>query len=504
MSKDRNQKIAITMPLPSVLRKRSYPITLSVQSASTTSQCLTSPDYSSKLILGLDHLRSTGVLCDYTIVAGGLQMQVHRVVMVACSDYFRAMLTGDMRESKETSVTLQGVTGAGLQAVVEFAYSGGLRLNLDNVEEVLAAASHLQVSEVVDLCSRFLDSAVTIENCVDVLNITELYALDDSLAAVRAFILRHFEDLADGASDEYSKLSCAQLASLLAENSLRVLSEYRLFELVLRWINHDVDRRRSHVAALIRNVRLPLCSGEELVEKVSRVDMVVADQECFRLLVEAKDYHIVVNKQPVLQSSRTQVRSVNPMLVQCHDENLECYELSTCHRTYLKEPPVSMYSPCVCVVDNFMYVCGGKYDSNENNDIATARCFRYDPRFDSWFELASMNEARKDFAMVAFNHALYVVAGQDENMVMFSVERFTIANNEWTSCSTLPNAVYGHSAAICAKRIFISGGLKFDGHSKAVHSYDPLADTWKDEPPLLSGRCNHSMVEVLPSWYNML
>lgn len=76
---------------------------------------------------------------------GGLELHAHRAVLVASSDYFCAMLTGDMRESRESSVALQGVTGPGLQAVVDFAYSGKLKLSLDVVEEVLAAASHLQV-----------------------------------------------------------------------------------------------------------------------------------------------------------------------------------------------------------------------------------------------------------------------------------------------------------------------------------------------------------------------
>jgi len=92
-------------------------------------------------------LRAAGMLCDYTIIAGGLEMHVHRAVLVACSDYFRAMLTGDMRESRESCVTLQGITSFGLQAVIEFIYSGSLKISLDNVEEILAAASHLQVSQ---------------------------------------------------------------------------------------------------------------------------------------------------------------------------------------------------------------------------------------------------------------------------------------------------------------------------------------------------------------------
>lgn len=65
--------------------------------------------------------------------------------MAACSDYFRVMLTGFMKESREEFVELKGVTAGGLKVVVDFAYTGRLELTTDNVQEVLSAASHLQV-----------------------------------------------------------------------------------------------------------------------------------------------------------------------------------------------------------------------------------------------------------------------------------------------------------------------------------------------------------------------
>jgi len=51
-------------------------------------------------------------------------------------------------------------------------------------------------------------------------------------------------------------------------------------------------------------------------------------------------------------------------------------------------------------------------------------------------------------------------------------------------------------AAVCGKRIYVSGGQKFDGHSRCVVSYDPVGDVWRDEPPLLYPRSNHSMAAV--------
>ena len=64
-----------------------------------------------------------------------------------------------------------------LQVVVDFVYTGMLALTVENVEEVLSAATHLQVSVAVELCSKYLEMAITVDNCVDILNLSELYSL---------------------------------------------------------------------------------------------------------------------------------------------------------------------------------------------------------------------------------------------------------------------------------------------------------------------------------------
>lgn len=135
--------------------------------------------------------------------------------------------------------------------------------------QVLAASTHLQVTEAVDLCCEFIKKAITVDNCTDILNLAEHYSLTSSKETARKFILDHFEIFSQ--SEEFGKLTNVQLGSMLAENSLKVMSEYKLFELVLYWIEQDQENRQQHVAELMEQIRLPLLSGEELVEKVSKV-----------------------------------------------------------------------------------------------------------------------------------------------------------------------------------------------------------------------------------------
>lgn len=83
-------------------------------------------------------------------------MQAHRVVLASCSDYFRAMFTDAMRESRQSEICLNGVTAAGIRLLLDYAYTSRLALNLANIQDVLSAANHVQVVAVVEACSNYL------------------------------------------------------------------------------------------------------------------------------------------------------------------------------------------------------------------------------------------------------------------------------------------------------------------------------------------------------------
>ena len=58
------------------------------------------------LLETLDGLRHTGDLCDVTIVVGSRRINAHKVVLSACSPYFKAMFTGEMTESRQQEVNI--------------------------------------------------------------------------------------------------------------------------------------------------------------------------------------------------------------------------------------------------------------------------------------------------------------------------------------------------------------------------------------------------------------
>ena len=79
--------------------------------------------------------------------------------MASCSDYFRAMFSHDMLESKSDQLELPAIHSSGFEPLLNYAYSGKLKLNLLNIGDVLATSSFLQVTFAMfrfDLCHFWL------------------------------------------------------------------------------------------------------------------------------------------------------------------------------------------------------------------------------------------------------------------------------------------------------------------------------------------------------------
>lgn len=187
-------------------------------------------------MVGLNSLRDKHELLDITFIAEKQAFRAHKVVLAACSDYFRAMFTGNMMEARQNEIILSGVTAEGFQILLDYAYTSLLPLNLANVQNVLAAASHLQMLEVVHTCSNYLQSQIDIDNCVDLATIAEIYSL--SQLKIKAYKFMSSRLMEFSRTSEFYRLTPQQLENLLTYEFPVDCSEDDVFRIVLKWFAH--------------------------------------------------------------------------------------------------------------------------------------------------------------------------------------------------------------------------------------------------------------------------
>ena len=164
------------------------------------SQTSAENNYAARLLANLNNLRHStqnGSLCDVEIVAGldsgtvglggGRQVQyAHRSVLAAASPYFNAMFTSDVLEAKRDRIVIQSLDGNTLTGLLDFIYTGEIRVNNDNVQDLLIAGDMIELREVVEICTEHLVRQLEPSNAVGIFR----FAADHNCLLLKEAALR--------------------------------------------------------------------------------------------------------------------------------------------------------------------------------------------------------------------------------------------------------------------------------------------------------------------------
>ncbi|XP_036030610.1 kelch-like protein 13 isoform X3 [Onychomys torridus] len=464
----------------------------------------TSNTHSSAVLQGFDQLRHEGLLCDVTLMPGDTDdtYPVHRVMMASASDYFKAMFTGGMKEQELMCIKLHGVSRVGLRKIIDFIYTSKLSLNMDNLQDTLEAASFLQILPVLDFCKVFLISGVNLDNCVEVGRIANTYHLTEVDKYVNTFVLKNFSALIT--TGEFLKLPFERLAFVLSSNSLKRCTELELFKATCRWLRLE-EPRMDFAAKLMKNIRFPLMTPQELINFVQTVDFMRTDNTCVNLLLEASNYQMMPFMQPVMQSDRTAIRSDTTHLVTLGgvlrqqlvvSKELRMYDEKTHEWKSLAPMDAPRYQHGIAVIGNFLYVVGGQSNYDTKGKTAVDTVFRFDPRYNKWIQVASLNEKRTFFHLSALKGYLYAVGGRNAAGELPTVECYNPKTNEWTYVAKMNEPHYGHAGTVYGGVMYISGGITHDTFQKELMCFDPDTDKWIQKAPMTTVRGLHCMCTV--------
>ncbi|KAM4818515.1 kelch-like protein 13 isoform 1-T2 [Thomomys bottae] len=469
-----------------------------------STRIFTSNTHSSVVLQGFDQLRLEGLLCDVTLLPGDTDdaFPVHRVMMASASDYFKAMFTGGMKEQDLMCIKLHGVSKVGLRKIIDFIYTAKLSLNMDNLQDTLEAASFLQILPVLDFCKVFLISGVTLDNCVEVGRIANTYNLTEVDKYVNSFVLKNFPALLS--TGEFLKLPFERLAFVLSSNSLKHCTELELFKATCRWLRLE-EPRMDFAAKLMKNIRFPLMTPQELINYVQTVDFMRTDNTCVNLLLEASNYQMMPYMQPVMQSDRTAIRSDTTHLVTLGgvlrqqlvvSKELRMYDEKAHEWKSLAPMDAPRYQHGIAVIGNFLYVVGGQSNYDTKGKTAVDTVFRFDPRYNKWMQVASLNEKRTFFHLSALKGYLYAVGGRNAAGELPTVECYNPRTNEWTYVAKMNEPHYGHAGTVYGGVMYISGGITHDTFQKELMCFDPDTDKWIQKAPMTTVRGLHCMCTV--------
>lgn len=210
-------------------------------------------------------------LTDVVLIAGEKHIPAHRLVLSANCEYFAAMFTNSLRETFQEEIELKEVDGDALWTLVRYFYNGNIDLSEDNVETLLATASLLQLSSIVDACCQFLVKQLHPSNCLGIRRFADIHGCSNLLKTANTYTNDHFMEVIK--NQEFLSLTPEDVATLLQSDDLNVFSEESVFDALLRWLENDPANRQKEASQLLAFVKLPLLSPAFLTDHVENNEM---------------------------------------------------------------------------------------------------------------------------------------------------------------------------------------------------------------------------------------
>ncbi|KAJ7319555.1 hypothetical protein JRQ81_019066 [Phrynocephalus forsythii] len=463
-------------------------------------------------------LRAEGALCDILLKVKENEFPAHKSLLACSSDYFRAMFKSYTKESKASVVHLQVVSATGLQHVLDFIYTSWLPLSFASLEDTLEAATYLQVTEAVGLCSQYLANNLTLETCCFSANIATKFYLPDALAAAEKYLIFHFWKVMDLDFAGLLELNFKSLKAVVESPDVPMVKESNLLDLLLQWLKYD-KLRLTHTTSLLEHIRYGLIPVEDLRKVYTQSEVpLTAPIKC--LIIKAINYHSLIFRQPIMQDKHSTLRNQKTRIILLGGMiagegpfgDVVAFDVYNHKWQILTQAPCKVKNHCVCTVGNFLYVLGGEKENSGSDPksstwTVTNEVHRYDPRFNQWIQTTGMLEKRCLFSCFVLKNMIIVIGGQSENgSLLSSVEVYNINRDVWTKIQDLPAKMHGHAGAVCKNVIYISGGKHMGqiNTSKDLYALSSLEGPWRKQASMSIARFGHQMATIRESIFTFL
>eukprot|EP00094_Tigriopus_californicus_P001872 TCALIF_01805-PA protein Name:"Similar to lolal Longitudinals lacking protein-like (Drosophila melanogaster)" AED:0.31 eAED:0.31 QI:614/1/0.66/1/1/1/3/0/173 len=111
-------------------------------------------DHPNQLVAMFSNLFNSTSLVDVTLAAEGKHIEAHKMVLSACSDYFRSLFL--VNPNQHPIVILKDVQFEDLKTIVQFMYQGSVEVSSDKISGFIKTADTLKIQGIGE---KFTDEA---------------------------------------------------------------------------------------------------------------------------------------------------------------------------------------------------------------------------------------------------------------------------------------------------------------------------------------------------------
>ncbi|CAN9509128.1 unnamed protein product [Ophioblennius macclurei] len=491
--------------------------------------------YCSDLSRRQNEQRKAGQFCDVTLVfssgaAAAESVQIlsaHRCVLAAASQYFALVLGGRFSESRTGRVELKewsspsGPEADTVERVIQFMYTGEVRVSAGNVHDVLELADRFLLEQLKSFCGHFLMKKLSLSNCVAVHSLAHVYTLDQLAQRAAKMIRRNFHKVIR--NEEFCSLPFHLVRDWLHDPEITVNSEQELFEAIVRWIRHDSDQREKHFEELFGLLRLLQIAPTYLTRVVKKEPLVANSAACQQLVSDTLEVHAVrceSLKSADSELGASHAPTVQPRFGQNMDVILvvggvseggeylsECLGYFVAEDRWVCLPHVHSHldGHAIAVTEDHVYVAGSMEPGFDK------MVERYNPSLNSWEPVSSLDTRKHSFGLTSVKSVLYGIGGHGNCSPGFKdVTVYEPKQDEWLNLDTAPKILRDvKTVSVEDRYVYLTARTPVDidnddGLTAVTMCYDTEGRKWRDVDsfPLLDSYCSFQMAVASTNFYH--
>ncbi|KAI5102868.1 kelch-like protein 11, partial [Silurus meridionalis] len=503
-----------------------------------------SAQHCSELARRQNEQRKLGLFCDVTLAfsgggAGGggvgrvesagadtgFELGAHRSVLAAATDYFTPLLGGQYAESVSRRVEMKewsseaGPERETVESVVQFMYTGEIRVSTSNVHEVLELADRFLLVQLKEFCGDFLKRKLSLANCVAVHSLAHMYTLDQLALRAAEMIRRNFHRVIQ--DDEFYTLPFHLVRDWLSDAEITVDSEEVLFDAVVKWVHRGTEDRERHFEELFRLLRLPQIKPTYLTRVVKNEPLVARNEACLKLVSEAVESHAIRFENHKKSPSDSEFwAAFQPRFGQNMDVIMvvggvseggdylsECVGYFVYEDRWVNLPHIHNHldGHAIAVTDSYVYVAG----SMEPGFAKTVE--RYNPNRNTWEQVSNLTTRKHSFGLTSVKNILYSIGGHGNFSPGFKdVSVYEPEQDKWHNLESAPKILRDVKAISVEDRyVYVTARTPVDtdnddGLKTVTTRYDTESRQWQevDSLPLIDNYCLFQMAVASTNFYH--
>ncbi|XP_019646137.1 PREDICTED: kelch repeat and BTB domain-containing protein 8-like isoform X1 [Branchiostoma belcheri] len=343
------------------------------------------------------------------------------------------------------------------------------------LQHLYQAADLLQLDYVRDTCSSYMAMSVECTTCVHLYKFADVFSLDIVLKRCRQWICRHFAKVSS--SEEFCSLSVDQLTEIISHDELDVEEETRVWEAVVRWVQHSREDRLHHLPSILPHIRFNLLTSDDMAAILDH-PLVREDPGRFVIRNVVKETSNLPRR--VGMGSLEMALLFNTKTNKILFMNPRAGKYVNCSYDPVSLPPGALAITATSnndiyilakepEVDDHLYVLEYNHADNTWDQACTSPVYRPDKN------LSLLNE---NFLFEVDKILYHVYVIDTRNSTLVQIRKYNWCTDQWQECSPLQCGTRHNNllTVSCGPHIYFLTNTE-------MHRYDPNQDCWCRRTP---------------------